>query len=83
MYNFEFIKDGKAYKKVDKRVARKLFDAGGVVYLAPCKANPCSPWFGLIDIRKESAAFDTVINEFEYYNCNTEMGKRAAYYVES
>nr|DAG02237.1 MAG TPA: hypothetical protein [Siphoviridae sp. ctmqu18]DAI46367.1 MAG TPA: hypothetical protein [Caudoviricetes sp.] len=83
MYNLEFIKDGKEYKKVDKRVARKLFDAGGVVYLAPCKANPCSDWVGLIDIRKESAAFDTVINKFEYYNCNTELGKRAAYYVES
>ena len=83
MYNFEFIKDGKVYKKVDKRVARKLFDAGGVVYLAPCKATPWSYWSGLISIYKESAGFDTVINEFEYYNCNTELGKRAAYYVES
>ena len=83
MYNFEFSKNGKAYKKVDKRVARKLFDAGGVVYLAPCKANPCSYWVYMISVCKESAGFDTVINEFEYYNCNTELGKRAAYYVES
>lgn len=83
MYNFEFSKNGKVYKKVDKRVARKEFDAGGVVYLAPCKANPRADWVGLISIYKESASFDTAINEFEYYNCNTEMGKRAAYYVES
>ena len=83
MYNFEFIKDGKKWHRVDKRVARKEFDTGGVVYLAPCKANPRADWVGLISIRKESAGFDTVINEFEYYNCNFEMGKRAAYYVES
>lgn len=83
MYNFEFIKDGKKWHRVDKRIARKEFDAGGVVYLVPCKANPCSYWVGLIGICKESAGFDTVINEFEYYNCNTELGKRAAYYVES
>lgn len=83
MYNFEFSKNGKVYKKVDKRVARKLFDAGGVVHLAPCKANPRVDWVGLISVSKELAGFDTVINEFEYYNCNTELGKRAAYYVES
>lgn len=83
MLNIELLSGDKIYKRVDKRVARKLFDAGGVVYLAPCKANPSPDWVGLIDIRKESAAFDTVINEFEYYNCNFEMGKRAAYYVES
>lgn len=83
MLNIELLSGDKIYKRVNKRVARKLFNAGGVVYLAPCKANPCSDWVGLIDIRKESAAFDTVINEFEYYNCNFEMGKRAAYYVES
>lgn len=83
MYNFEFSKNGKVYKKVDKRVARKEFDTGGVVYLAPCKANPRADWVGLISIYKESASFYTAINEFEYYNCNTEMGKRAAYYVES
>ena len=83
MLNIELLSGDKIYKRVNKRVARKLFDAGGVVYLAPCKANPCSDWVGLIDIRKESAAFDTVINEFEYYKCNFEMGKRAAYYVES
>lgn len=83
MYNFEFSKNDKVYRKVDKRVARKLFDAGGVVYLTPCKANPRADWVGLISIHKESAGFDTVINEFEYHNCNTELGKRAAYYVES
>ena len=83
MLNIELLSGGKIYKRVDKRVARKLFDGGGIVYLVPCRANPCSDWVGLISIRKESAGFDTVINEFEYYNCNTELGKRAAYYVES
>lgn len=83
MLNIKLLSGDKIYKRVDKRVARKLFDAGGVVYLAPCKANPRADWVGLISIRKESAGFDTVINEFEYYNCNFEMGKRAAYYVES
>ena len=72
MYNFEFIKDGKKWHRVDKR-------------LVPCQSSICSMWVSSIDVCNASndIDFDTIVNEFEYYNCNLELGKRAAYYVES
>ena len=82
MYNFEFIKDGKKWHRVDKRVARKAYKAGVVVGLVPCQSSICSMWVSQIDISND-VDFDMIVNEFEYYNCNSEMGKRAAYYVES
>lgn len=85
MYNFEFIKDGKKWHRVDKRVARKAYKAGAVVGLVPCQSSICSMWVNSIDVRNGSndVDFDTIVNKFEYYNCNMELGKRAAYYVES
>ena len=84
MYNFEFIKDGKKWHRVDKRVARKAYKAGAVVGLVPCQSSICLTWVNSIDISNGSDMhFDALIAEFEYYNCNIEMGKRAAYYVES
>ena len=85
MYKFEFIKDGKKWHRVDKRVARKAYKARAVVGLVPCESSICLMWVSSIDVCNASndIDFDTIVNEFEYYNCNTELGKRAAYYVES
>lgn len=84
MYKFEFMKDGKKWHRVDKRVARKAYKAGAVVGLVPCQSSICSMWVSSIDVSNRSNMdFDTIVNEFEYYNCNLELGKHAAYYVES
>lgn len=84
MYRFEFMKDGKKWHRVDKRVARKAYKAGAVVGLVPCWSSICSMWVSSIDVRNGSDMdFDTLIAEFEYYNCNSELGKCAAYYIES
>jgi len=71
-------------KKVSKSVARKMFNAGEVVYIVPCKANPDSMWFrdSMIVISKlRTDNFDSIVDKFEYYNCNYGMGRRAAYYI--
>ena len=86
MYNFEFIKDGKKWHRVNKRVARKEFDAGGVVHLTTSKAYPGS-WVGwrYIQLPPDPDRFDTFdnyVNEFEYYCCDSEMGKRVNYFIE-
>lgn len=71
-------------KKVSKSVARKMFNAGEVIHIVPCKANPESMWFrdSMIVINKlRTSDFDAIVAKFEYYNCNYGMGKRAAYYI--
>lgn len=84
MYNFEFIKDGKKWHRVDKRVARKTFNAGGWVRLYPSRVCPSSVWVGSVDIRYKYSCgnFDAIINEFEYYNCNSEVGNSVNYFIE-
>lgn len=70
--------------RVNKTVARKLYNLGFDVGLCPCKANPESPW-GLIitfNNNRYDYAFDKVVNNFAWYNCNNELGTYPAYYVE-
>ena len=72
------------YTRINKRVARKLYNLGRTITVLPCKANPNSPWFSNSTVSKESTDkdFDALVNEFTYYNCNTsELGHRPAFYV--
>lgn len=79
------------YKKVTKPIARKYYDNGKEVYLLPCKVNAHivfdSSYNGFIQpyvISKHGSdgSFDKVVNEFEYYNCNSKMGYYAHYYIK-
>ena len=83
MQQREFIIDSKTYVRVAKPRAKKLFNTGKPLYLLPCMASPHSPWnqFALVD-NMQARTFDQQVNAFEYYNCNSQMGKFAAYYVE-
>ena len=79
--------------KVNKTVARKLFNQGKTISLYPCKANIHSKWIEPFTIQKDAIAntmpnqsdktidFDKIVNNFEAYNCNYELGMYAAYYV--
>ena len=70
-------------KRVNKSVARKLFNLGKDIFMIPCKANPHSPWTGFAVINNsEGDVFDKIVNAYEYYNCNSEMGYYPHYYVE-
>ena len=71
------------YTRINKPEARKLYNLGRPIVVLPCKANPNSPWFSNSTVSKESGRdFNTLVNEFIYYNCNTsELGRRPAFYV--
>lgn len=76
-------------RRINKRVARKLFEQGVVITVLPCKANPRSPWWHGLDWDKnylisigEEPDFDKLYNAFVYYNCNYETGYYPAFYVE-
>lgn len=72
------------FKKITKPTARKLFDIGTPIYLIPNKCNIHNDtWVKPTVISKTmGVSFDKIVNEYEYYNCNYEAGKVAAYYVE-
>lgn len=80
--------DSNFTKRIDKRVARRLFNAGQTIRIVPCKANLNHiMWQGHLFNNKtefdgEVADFDEVVNSYTYYNCNYETGYYPAFYVE-
>ena len=82
------------YKKVTKITARKMFNYGITLFLIPCKVNPKYAfdnaskviYVNPVVIRKSldeeiDEEFDKLVNNYEYYNCNSGIGRYAHYYV--
>lgn len=79
---------GISWTRVSKRRARRLFAAGHVIEMSPVNMNPCNVWCTYYCIGRglkyyEGTTFDAEASAFEYYNCNSECGKYAAYYVRT
>lgn len=79
--------NGKTYKQVQKRTAEKLFNQGKQINLISCKADPNSPWingFHPIDNKSYESdpnAFNRIVTSYEIYNCNSELGMYASFYI--
>lgn len=68
--------------KVDKRTARKEFNKGNAIHLLPSRIAPGNLWVEPLSVNKQCGkSFDTLINEYSYYNCNRETGLRVNYYI--
>lgn len=82
------------YKRVNKATARKMYNHGCSILLLPCKVResaiydstssnlwvrPCE--INIIESSSFENKFDMAVNNFEYYNCNAELGYYAHYYV--
>ena len=71
------------YKKIEKRQARTLYNKGIKIYLLPCKVRFFNNWIGVCEIEKNERDFDSVVNEYSFYNCKyNELGLYPAYYIE-
>lgn len=70
-------------EKINKKKARKLYYSGTTIHVLPCKVGLGSMWIKPVEINKNSnMGFDAIVNRFEYYNCNTELGRYSSYYVD-
>ena len=82
------------YKRVNKPTARRMFNKGYNVQLLPCKVSENvfkvskKYYIGVLPTEislstssHEVNHFDRTVNEYEYYNCNAELGYYAHYYV--
>ena len=77
------------FRRIQKRRARKYYEQGGEIYLCPYKLRPGEPWhpeavahMDGLEGRDASAAFDFMVDMFEFYNCNHQSGEYAAFYVK-
>lgn len=71
------------WKRITKTAARKEFNAGRNVLFIPVNMPVNRDYYCnqvvLNNNKKEN--FDTLCNHFEFYNCNNETGKYAAFYI--
>ena len=80
-------------KKINKTQAWKLFEKGETIYLLPNKARLDSIWISPYAFNNESYDkndiyenlldfFNCMLNAYSYYNCNSKLGNRIAFYVK-
>ena len=75
--------------RLTKKQARKLFNEGSPVLIVPCRCSPFdfsgrysrySAVAHKLIMSEDYQDFDKFVNAFEYYNCNPELGRYAAFY---
>lgn len=83
-----------SYRQINKPTARKLYDEGEYIYLLPCRVNSFivfdRNYKGFVQpvmICKDTSddtenKFDRAVNAYEYYNCNSQMGYYAHYFIK-
>ena len=82
-------RDGACWARVSKRRARSAYEAGNDVIITPVYVDPFNMWHTHTRINNKrrwgvDVTFDSIVNEYEYYNCNSnEVGRYPAYYVRS
>lgn len=71
-------------KQVNKTVAKRLYNAGHEIHLLPCRVNINTSW-GLLYTTNakecDNVPFDSMVNAYTNYNCNTQLGKYPHYYA--
>ena len=73
------------YRRVRKDVARRLYGEGKTIYLTPSNvvASDSNFWVKPYPIsNKDEKNFDNIIDEFEYYNCNYELGYYTNFWID-
>ena len=70
-------------KKIDKRVARKLYNEGVTIHAIPHKLDPYNIYIKPFEWSNVGGrGFDELCNEAEHYNCNYETGYYLAFYMK-
>lgn len=85
MMNEEYIRNHERFVRVNKRVARRMYDKGKRVFLIPDMMRLNNAWQSPCPISKEDnggdRSFDARVNEYRYYNCDNERGRGVKYFV--
>lgn len=82
-------RDGACWTRVSKRRAISAYEAGNDVIITPVYVDPFNMWRPHARVSNKrrwgvDVTFDSIVNEYEYYNCNSnEVGRYPAYYVRT
>lgn len=69
--------------RISKQAAKKRYEAQQHVIIIPCKCVPGNAWsIGNRMYNVGGRTFDQYVNEWSYYNCNSELGRYPAFYVK-
>ena len=68
------------YIRVGKKDARKYYKSGFKVFVLPCNVGLNSSWISPTILPK-SRDFDNIMNEYMYYNCNSELGYYPSFFI--
>jgi hypothetical protein len=72
------------HTRVRKDVARRLFNEGRTIYLTQSNfaASDSNIWVKPYPISNRSEKnFDDIVNSFEYYNCNHQLGYYTNFWI--
>lgn len=69
--------------RISKQEAKKRYEAQQHVIIIPCKCVPGNKWcIGNRMYNVGGRTFEQYLNEWSYYNCNSELGRYPAFYVK-
>jgi hypothetical protein len=69
--------------RVTKSEAKKMYNRGERIVLAPVNCNLNSPWASpLIFTNKGGEPFNEVVLNYEFSNCNRQMGMYTKFFKE-
>lgn len=69
-------------ERINKSQARKLHAQHQSYIIVPCKCAPTSMFAVKVQPGWCDRNFDTLVNEFTFYNCNSELGRYIHYYAD-
>lgn len=69
------------YHRIDKRMARRLYDEGKDILFVPCNLKPDNDLgLGIIGNKYLQEIFDKWVDTYTWYYCNNERGRYVAFY---
>lgn len=86
MQNEDYIYNGERVIRVNKKVARQMYNNGKQIWLIPDMMRLDNAWQSPCPISKKDNGgdreFDARVNEFAYYNCDRVRGHGVKYFVK-
>lgn len=77
--------NGERVIRVNKKVARQMYNNGKQIWLIPDMMRLNNAWQSPCPISTKDNGgdreFDIRVNEFRYYNCDNERGRGVKYFV--
>jgi hypothetical protein len=70
-------------KQIQKRTAKKLYEAGETIYLQTSNFYPFGIWQSLMNVCSRDEVdpdFEYLCNSFRWYNCDNERGRYIHFY---